>query len=36
MIFGIQPAWLVYWTEPTITAMVNTQNLQTNGKSETW
>ncbi|MDZ7962071.1 MAG: NADH-quinone oxidoreductase subunit M [Aulosira sp. DedQUE10] len=26
VIFGIQPAWLVRWTEPTITAMVNTQN----------
>ncbi|MBW4560649.1 MAG: NADH-quinone oxidoreductase subunit M [Mojavia pulchra JT2-VF2] len=27
VIFGIQPAWLVRWTEPTITAMVNTQSL---------
>lgn len=27
VIFGIQPAWLVYWTEPTITAMVSTQNV---------
>ena len=27
VIFGIQPAWLVRWTEPTITAMVNTQNV---------
>ncbi|MBW4557688.1 MAG: NADH-quinone oxidoreductase subunit M [Trichormus sp. ATA11-4-KO1] len=27
VIFGIQPSWLVRWTEPTITAMVNTQNL---------
>ncbi|AFZ26014.1 NADH dehydrogenase subunit M [Cylindrospermum stagnale PCC 7417] len=27
VIFGIQPAWLVYWTEPTITAMVNVQNV---------
>ncbi len=26
VIFGIQPNWLVYWTEPTITAMVNLQN----------
>ncbi|WP_414549086.1 NADH-quinone oxidoreductase subunit M [Anabaena sp. CCY 0017] len=26
VIFGIQPAWLVRWTEPTITSMVNTQN----------
>lgn len=27
VILGIQPAWLVRWTEPTITAMVNAQNL---------
>jgi NAD(P)H-quinone oxidoreductase subunit 4 len=27
VILGIQPAWLVRWSEPTITAMVNTQNL---------
>lgn len=27
VIFGIQPAWLVRWTEPTITAMVDTQNI---------
>ncbi|MEH1903515.1 MAG: NADH-quinone oxidoreductase subunit M [Nostoc sp.] len=27
VIFGIQPGWLVRWTEPTITAMVNTQNI---------
>ena len=27
VILGIQPAWLVRWTEPTITAMVNTQNV---------
>ncbi|MDB9371935.1 NADH-quinone oxidoreductase subunit M [Nodularia sphaerocarpa] len=27
VIFGIQPAWLVRWTEPTITAMVNTHNV---------
>ncbi|OUL30133.1 NAD(P)H-quinone oxidoreductase subunit D4 [Nostoc sp. RF31YmG] len=27
VIFGIQPAWLARWTEPTITAMVNTQNI---------
>ncbi|OUL37806.1 NAD(P)H-quinone oxidoreductase subunit D4 [Nostoc sp. T09] len=27
VIFGIQPAWLARWTEPTITAMVNTQNV---------
>ncbi|NDJ20766.1 NADH-quinone oxidoreductase subunit M [Nostoc sp. B(2019)] len=27
VIFGIQPAWLSRWTEPTITAMVNTQNV---------
>ncbi|AFY99768.1 NADH-quinone oxidoreductase subunit M [Calothrix sp. PCC 6303] len=25
IIFGIQPGWLSRWTEPTITAMVNTQ-----------
>lgn len=29
VIYGIQPAWLVRWTEPTITAMVNTQNVLT-------
>ncbi len=27
VIFGIQPTWLARWTEPTITAMVNTQNV---------
>ncbi|MHC5674750.1 NADH-quinone oxidoreductase subunit M [Nostoc sp.] len=27
VIFGIQPSWLVRWSEPTITAMVNTQNV---------
>ncbi|BAY12530.1 NADH-quinone oxidoreductase subunit M [Calothrix sp. NIES-2098] len=27
VIFGIQPAWLARWTEPTIAAMVNTQNI---------
>lgn len=27
VIFGIQPAWLARWTEPTITAMANTQNV---------
>lgn len=27
VIFGIQPAWLIRWTEPTITAMVNVQNV---------
>ncbi|MBD2295542.1 NADH-quinone oxidoreductase subunit M [Anabaena sphaerica FACHB-251] len=27
VIFGIQPAWLVHWTEATITAMVNTPSL---------
>lgn len=27
VIFGIQPAWLVRWTEPTTTAMVTTQNI---------
>jgi NAD(P)H-quinone oxidoreductase subunit 4 len=26
VIFGIQPNWLVRWTEPTMTAMVNTPN----------
>ncbi|QIR38050.1 NADH-quinone oxidoreductase subunit M [Tolypothrix sp. PCC 7910] len=26
VILGIQPSWLARWTEPTITAMVNTQN----------
>jgi NAD(P)H-quinone oxidoreductase subunit 4 len=26
VVFGIQPAWLARWTEPTITAMVNTQH----------
>jgi NAD(P)H-quinone oxidoreductase subunit 4 len=29
VIFGIQPAWLSRWTEPTITAMVNTQHTVT-------
>jgi NAD(P)H-quinone oxidoreductase subunit 4 len=27
VIFGIQPAWLARWTEPTITAMLNPQNV---------
>ncbi len=27
VIFGIQPSWLARWTEPTVTAMVNTQNV---------
>ncbi|WGV26526.1 NADH-quinone oxidoreductase subunit M [Halotia branconii] len=27
IIFGVQPTWLVRWTEPTITAMVNIQNV---------
>jgi NAD(P)H-quinone oxidoreductase subunit 4 len=27
VILGIQPAWLIRWTEPTITAMVNAQNV---------
>lgn len=27
VIFGIQPAWLSRWIEPTITAMVSTQNV---------
>jgi NAD(P)H-quinone oxidoreductase subunit 4 len=27
VILGIQPAWLSRWSEPTITAMVNTQNI---------
>ncbi len=27
VIFGIQPGWLARWTEPTITAMVNSQNV---------
>ena len=27
VILGIQPAWLVRWSEPTITAMVHQQNL---------
>ncbi|MEH2241676.1 NADH-quinone oxidoreductase subunit M [Nostoc sp.] len=27
VIFGIQPGWLVRWSEPTITAMVKTQNV---------
>ncbi|WP_066376578.1 MULTISPECIES: NADH-quinone oxidoreductase subunit M [unclassified Anabaena] len=26
VIFGIQPTWLVRWTEPTLTAMVNVEN----------
>jgi NAD(P)H-quinone oxidoreductase subunit 4 len=30
VIFGIQPAWLIRWTEPTTTAMVNTQSLVAN------
>ena len=29
VIFGIQPAWLVRWSEPTITAMVNSENVVT-------
>lgn len=27
VVFGIQPSWLVHWTEPTITAMTHTTNL---------
>jgi len=27
VIFGMQPAWLSRWTEPTITAMASTQNV---------
>jgi NAD(P)H-quinone oxidoreductase subunit 4 len=27
VIFGIQPSWLVHWTQATITAMVNTPSL---------
>ncbi|MEI1373019.1 NADH-quinone oxidoreductase subunit M [Nostoc sp. UHCC 0926] len=27
VIFGIQPGWLVRWSEPTITGMVNSQNV---------
>lgn len=27
VVFGIQPSWLVHWTEATITAMVNTPSL---------
>lgn len=27
VIFGIQPAWLIRWTEPTTTAMVNIENV---------
>ncbi|MBD2139039.1 NADH-quinone oxidoreductase subunit M [Anabaena sp. FACHB-1237] len=27
LIFGIQPNWLIYLTQPTITSIVNTQNL---------
>jgi len=27
VIFGIQPNWLIYYTEATITTMVNTQNI---------
>ncbi len=30
VIFGIQPTWLVRWTEPTTTAMVNTQSVVAN------
>ncbi|MEA5571582.1 NADH-quinone oxidoreductase subunit M [Calothrix sp. UHCC 0171] len=30
IIFGIQPAWLMRWIEPTTTAMVNTQNVVAN------
>lgn len=39
VIFGIQPAWLAHWSEPTTTAMVHTQNVvavsveRTKGKS---
>ncbi|WP_353933127.1 NADH-quinone oxidoreductase subunit M [Okeanomitos corallinicola TIOX110] len=29
VVFGIQPAWLVHWTQATIQGMVNTQNLIT-------
>jgi NAD(P)H-quinone oxidoreductase subunit 4 len=27
IIFGIQPAWLIHWTEPTTTAMVNIESV---------
>ncbi|BAZ15409.1 proton-translocating NADH-quinone oxidoreductase subunit M [Calothrix sp. NIES-4071] len=27
VIFGLQPAWLIRWTEPTTTAMVNIENV---------
>ncbi|OKH55549.1 NAD(P)H-quinone oxidoreductase subunit D4 [Calothrix sp. HK-06] len=27
LIFGIQPAWLIHWTEPTTTAMVHIENV---------
>lgn len=27
IIFGIQPAWLIHWTEPTTTAMVHIENV---------
>ncbi len=30
LIFGIQPAWLIRWTEPTTTAMISTQNVVAN------
>jgi NAD(P)H-quinone oxidoreductase subunit 4 len=30
VIFGIQPAWLIRWTEPTTTAMISTQNVVAN------
>jgi NAD(P)H-quinone oxidoreductase subunit 4 len=29
VVFGIQPSWLVHWTQATIQGMVNTQNLLT-------
>ena len=27
LVFGIQPSWLIHWTQATIEGMVNTQNL---------
>jgi NAD(P)H-quinone oxidoreductase subunit 4 len=29
VVFGIQPSWLIHWTQVTIQGMVNTQNLLT-------
>jgi NAD(P)H-quinone oxidoreductase subunit 4 len=34
VIFGIQPNWLIHWTDATITAMVKTQNLVVATSSE--